>query len=75
MTSATTEQPALERAKRYKYEVGTVRWLLLHNDAKPHRSGNGWRVEVIETNWHPTEFVELAQTQTWIKETYVGVRA
>lgn len=63
---------AAERAKNYRYEVGTVRWLLINPGTKPHRSSNGWKVEIVETNWHPTQFTEFAQTQTWIKETYVG---
>lgn len=73
MNSAVAEQPApTSTVYRYLYEPGTVRWCQLSNGIKPPRPGHGWRVELVETTYHPLTFDEFKHPQTWAKETYVG---
>ncbi len=64
----------MTEAKRYQYEVGTVRWLYATaSTVKKHKQTEGWKSTVHEMSYHPITCDPLSTIQTWIKEVYVGV--
>ncbi len=62
---------------KYRYEIGTVRWLL-HScvlNARCHIAPTGWIASARKLQYDPVtgDFLPLDK-QWWTKETYVGVK-